>query len=256
MGLGKDVLRYPVTIFNALITSKDMRSMLWPLLNDMDDGALLDLLNLRKQKIVNMTASQKLHYPLLDMNASARRDSKRFEFVPCPELGKDGLSEALCNVDGNSTQKLRPYLTAYESALLFCVKHMLRSVYKSSKKLFIFLTWLQNNWPGINDMFNQITFVLDPREANLALRFVFILLSQVDAVTTSVVTTTNFEAYRLWQDYCELANDIVTHLAVTLSKGLKEGKYKVKEVRNPLLLLKRYSMHTLQSLILTHSLNQ
>lgn len=114
-------------------------------------------------------------------------------------------------------------------------------------------------------MRQQFSFVLDPREANLALRLVFILMSMVKSVARKVPSLVDLQTYCLWKEFANLAPDIgktislhqflysqvvVTHLAVAISKGLKHGRFKVEEVRRPLTLLYDFCIGTVSTILL------
>lgn len=246
----------PMMILNTLTQCLDLQGVLYTILNELSDTVLNQLLFLNKHSIREIS-SQYSDMPSdgAEKNVSVRtvmaawRMSTRYQFVPYLSDPEDFIFFDLHNLpsDPGKAQKMMHasvgHMRAADDFLvsLMCCSG-LQSLQKPMERLLVAIHWLKMHWPGEEKQL----FAMDERDSSMAVRLAFIVRAFLAPVKEAHISMHNLDVYDYWTEFCRLATDVVSHIALSARQGISK-----QHLQEPLELMTTMCTEAVRELVLT-----
>ncbi|ELR14506.1 leucine rich repeat-containing protein [Acanthamoeba castellanii str. Neff] len=234
----------------------DLQGVLYTILNELSDTVLNQLLFLNKHSIREIS-SQYSDMPSdgAEKNVSVRtvmaawRMSTRYQFVPYLSDPEDFIFFDLHNLpsDPGKAQKMMHasvgHMRAADDFLvsLMCCSG-LQSLQKPMERLLVAIHWLKMHWPGEEKQL----FAMDERDSSMAVRLAFIVRAFLAPVKEAHISMHNLDVYDYWTEFCRLATDVVSHIALSARQGISK-----QHLQEPLELMTTMCTEAVRELVLT-----
>lgn len=237
--------KIPVAVVNALNQSVDLRSVLIPLLNQLDNDTLALLLT-QRQSIPRSVSRESWkdassEFGGSDVSSSTRTMMEKpppawsqYEYLPAPEtvvldVSFDEHFKAFCD-EVDSTD----FAFTHTKELLLLLKHShgLSLVEKPLRTFLSYAAWCYLHWPALAEDSTSAKRLVGGVQRAAASRLVFIMAHHHRVLVECRIAMPSFAAHSRWSMAMEYVEDMLALLVVSARVGFSSSS--VRCVREPL----------------------